>query len=153
MIGSLCFNYCPWKFKSLVQLENHSVSQKLIKKTYQSISESVQLSMKSVCIMFQLLSMNHSCIISLARITHSLTHSISQSINQSINQPNNLKVILYISGIVHENPRIGSDGESEEASGTSDEKSDDVSPVKLRQKHRRFSELVSESFLFSYQFL
>ncbi|XP_014679768.1 PREDICTED: cyclin-dependent kinase 16-like, partial [Priapulus caudatus] len=40
-------------------------------------------------------------------------------------------------GIVHENPRIGSDGESEEASGASDEV---ISPVKLRQKPRRLNE-------------
>ncbi|XP_046405855.1 cyclin-dependent kinase 17-like isoform X3 [Ischnura elegans] len=39
--------------------------------------------------------------------------------------------------VVHENPRIGSDGESEEASGASD---DVTSPVKLRPKNRRFSE-------------
>ncbi|GIY55322.1 hypothetical protein CDAR_65731 [Caerostris darwini] len=37
-------------------------------------------------------------------------------------------------GVVHEDPRIGSDGESEEASGASDEV---VSPVKLRSRHRR----------------
>lgn len=42
--------------------------------------------------------------------------------------------------IVHEIPRIGSDGESEEVSGTSDERDEFVSPVKLRNKHRRFSE-------------
>ncbi|XP_066996526.1 cyclin-dependent kinase 17 isoform X3 [Anabrus simplex] len=40
-------------------------------------------------------------------------------------------------GVVHENPRFGSDGESEEASGTSDEV---TSPVKLRPKNRRLSE-------------
>ncbi|XP_069693438.1 cyclin-dependent kinase 17-like isoform X1 [Periplaneta americana] len=40
-------------------------------------------------------------------------------------------------GVVHENPRIGSDGESEEASGASDEV---TSPVKLRPKNRRLSE-------------
>ncbi|GBO46737.1 Cyclin-dependent kinase 16, partial [Araneus ventricosus] len=40
--------------------------------------------------------------------------------------------------VVHEDPRIGSDGESEEASGASDEV---VSPVKLRLRHRRVSEL------------
>ena len=44
-------------------------------------------------------------------------------------------------GIVHENPRIGSDGESEEVSGASDEKDDMVSPVKLRVRNRRFSEV------------
>lgn len=38
-------------------------------------------------------------------------------------------------GIVHENPRILSDGESEEISGTSSE--DYVSPVKLRNRPRR----------------
>lgn len=41
-------------------------------------------------------------------------------------------------GVVHENPRIGSDGESEEASGASDEV---TSPVKLRPKNRRLSEV------------
>ncbi|GFG40714.1 hypothetical protein Cfor_03398 [Coptotermes formosanus] len=41
-------------------------------------------------------------------------------------------------GVVHENPRIGSDGESEEASGASD---DVISPVKLRPKNRRLSEV------------
>jgi len=40
-------------------------------------------------------------------------------------------------GIVHENPRIGSDGESEEVSGTSDEKDDVISPVKLRVRNNR----------------
>lgn len=40
--------------------------------------------------------------------------------------------------MVHENPRIGSDGESEEASGASDEV---TSPVKLRPKNRRLSEV------------
>lgn len=40
-------------------------------------------------------------------------------------------------GVLHENLRIGSDGESEEASGASD---DVVSPVKLRPKNRRLSE-------------
>lgn len=41
-------------------------------------------------------------------------------------------------GIVHENPRILSDGESEEISGTSSE--DFVSPVKLRNRPRRTNE-------------
>ena len=40
-------------------------------------------------------------------------------------------------GVVHENIRIGSDGESEDVSGTSEEKSDDHhSPVKLRHHPR-----------------
>ncbi|KAG8197888.1 hypothetical protein JTE90_020267 [Oedothorax gibbosus] len=39
--------------------------------------------------------------------------------------------------VVHEDPRVGSDGESEEASGASDEV---VSPVKLRSRHRRVSQ-------------
>lgn len=39
--------------------------------------------------------------------------------------------------VVHEHPRIGSDGESEEASGASDEI---VSPVKLRPRSRRLSQ-------------
>ncbi|XP_046339429.1 cyclin-dependent kinase 17-like isoform X2 [Haliotis rufescens] len=47
-------------------------------------------------------------------------------------------------GIVHENPRIGSDGESEEVSVTSDEKEDVISPVRLRNKQRRFSEEVTK---------
>lgn len=44
--------------------------------------------------------------------------------------------IVHVAGVVHENPRFGSDGESEEASATSDE-----APVKLRTKSRRFSEV------------
>ncbi|XP_065349240.1 cyclin-dependent kinase 17-like isoform X2 [Cloeon dipterum] len=40
-------------------------------------------------------------------------------------------------GVVHENARFGSDGESEEASGASD---DIITPVKLRPKSRRYSE-------------
>ncbi|XP_066996525.1 cyclin-dependent kinase 17 isoform X2 [Anabrus simplex] len=44
-------------------------------------------------------------------------------------------------GVVHENPRFGSDGESEEASGTSDEV---TSPVKLRPKNRRLSEDINK---------
>jgi len=47
-------------------------------------------------------------------------------------------------GIVHENPRIGSDGESEEMSGASDEKDDMVSPVKLRVRPRRPSEDINK---------
>lgn len=46
--------------------------------------------------------------------------------------------LLVCLGVVHENPRMGSDGESEEASGASD---DIVSPVKLRPKNRRLSEV------------
>ena len=49
--------------------------------------------------------------------------------------------VCFFTGIVHENPRIGSDGESEEVSGASDEKDDMVSPVKLRLRQRRFSEV------------
>ncbi len=48
---------------------------------------------------------------------------------------------VYVVGIVHENPRIGSDGESEEVSGASDEKDDMMSPVKLRMRTRRYSEV------------
>ncbi|XP_077981972.1 cyclin-dependent kinase 17-like isoform X2 [Glandiceps talaboti] len=44
-------------------------------------------------------------------------------------------------GIVHENPRIGSDGESDQASGTSDEV---YSPVKIRHKNRRLQRRLSE---------
>ncbi|XP_050414094.1 cyclin-dependent kinase 17 isoform X2 [Patella vulgata] len=47
-------------------------------------------------------------------------------------------------GIVHEIPRIGSDGESEEVSGTSDEKDDNISPVKRRNKNRRINEEVTK---------
>ena len=50
-------------------------------------------------------------------------------------------------GVIHENRRMGSDGESEEISGTSDEKDDVISPVKLRAKHPRFS-AVSRRFNF-----
>jgi len=42
-------------------------------------------------------------------------------------------------GVVHEVPRIGSDGESEEASGASDEVTSPVN-VKLRQKNRRITQ-------------
>ena len=44
-----------------------------------------------------------------------------------------------ISGVLHEHPRIGSDGESEEVSLASDP--DVTSPVKMRQKNRRLSEV------------
>jgi len=51
------------------------------------------------------------------------------------------KYILFV-GVVHENTRIGSDGESEDVSGTSDEKDYQHSPVKLRQpRHRRTNEV------------
>ncbi|KAK6175961.1 hypothetical protein SNE40_014333 [Patella caerulea] len=50
-------------------------------------------------------------------------------------------------GIVHEIPRIGSDGESEEVSGTSDEKDDNISPVKRRNKNRRINEVRSPTQL------
>ncbi|KAL5015295.1 hypothetical protein ScPMuIL_009565, partial [Solemya velum] len=46
--------------------------------------------------------------------------------------------------IVHENAHIGSDGESEDVSGTSDEKDDVISPVRLRVRQRRFSEEVTK---------
>ena len=55
-----------------------------------------------------------------------------------------LNFSVYISGVVHEHPRLGSDGESEEGSGTSDDVG--VSPceattengqVKMRQKTTR----------------
>lgn len=42
-------------------------------------------------------------------------------------------------GVLHEHPRIGSDGESEEVSLASDP--DVTSPVKMRQKNRRLSEV------------
>lgn len=41
--------------------------------------------------------------------------------------------MFFDAGVVHEHPHIGSDGESEEASGASDEV---VSPVKLRVGYR-----------------
>jgi len=47
-------------------------------------------------------------------------------------------VFEYI-GVLHEHPRIGSDGESEEVSLASDP--DVTSPVKMRQKNRRLSEV------------
>jgi len=53
----------------------------------------------------------------------------------------NLPFFFVSSGIVHENPRITSDGESEEISGTSSEREDVVSPVKLRQRQRRYSQV------------
>lgn len=53
----------------------------------------------------------------------------------------NTCVLCWSSGIVHENPQIGSDGESEGQSATSDEKDDTISPVKLRVRPRRFSEV------------
>uniref|UniRef100_A0A023GBR0 cyclin-dependent kinase n=1 Tax=Amblyomma triste TaxID=251400 RepID=A0A023GBR0_AMBTT len=45
-----------------------------------------------------------------------------------------------LTGVVHEHPRIGSDGESEEASGASDEV---ISPVRLRPKTNTTAEPVS----------
>ncbi|CAD5115689.1 DgyrCDS4640 [Dimorphilus gyrociliatus] len=57
--------------------------------------------------------------------------------------PVQLYSYFSIAGIVHENPKIGSDGESEEVSGTSDDK-DDSSPVKLRYRQRRFSEDINK---------
>ena len=44
-------------------------------------------------------------------------------------------------GVLHEHPRIGSDGESEEVSLASDP--DVTSPVKMRQKNRRLSEVIN----------
>ena len=54
------------------------------------------------------------------------------------------KCDVNFAGIVHENPRIGSDGESEEVSGASDEKDDAISPVKYRHRPRRSSEVMSK---------
>jgi len=48
-------------------------------------------------------------------------------------------VVVIISGVLHEHPRIGSDGESEEVSLASDP--DVTSPVKMRHKNRRTSEV------------
>lgn len=42
-------------------------------------------------------------------------------------------------GVVHEYPRLASDGDSEEASFASDERDDVISPVKVRMRQRRFS--------------
>ena len=39
--------------------------------------------------------------------------------------------VLCVAGVVHENPRIGSDGESEEISAGSVDTDDAFSPVKL----------------------
>lgn len=61
----------------------------------------------------------------------------------------NLPTVSLIPGVVHENPRIGSDGESEDISGTSDEK-DEISPVKLRGRPR-YNE-VSSIFFFSVKY-
>lgn len=44
-------------------------------------------------------------------------------------------------GVLHEHPRIGSDGESEEVSLASDP--DVTSPVKMRPKNRRLSEVIN----------
>lgn len=57
---------------------------------------------------------------------------ILKPINKSRNQTTRF---MSFSGVVPENPRIGSDGESEEVS-------DEVtSPVKLRPRNRRLSEV------------
>ena len=50
-------------------------------------------------------------------------------------------ILLCVAGVVHENPRIGSDGESEEISAGSVDTDDAFSPVKLRNRQRRFSEV------------
>ena len=61
---------------------------------------------------------------------------------------------LCIPGVVHENPRIGSDGESEEISAGSVDADDAFSPVKLRvNRQRRFSEVsTSDLFVHAEQF-
>ncbi|XP_046440413.1 cyclin-dependent kinase 17-like isoform X2 [Daphnia pulex] len=51
---------------------------------------------------------------------------------------NNNTTRSFTLGVLHEHPRIGSDGESEEVSLASDP--DVTSPVKMRQKNRRLSE-------------
>ena len=54
-----------------------------------------------------------------------------------------LTLCFVLTGVVHEVPAIGSDGESEEASGASDEVTSPVN-VKLRQnKNRRITQEVS----------
>ncbi|ELU12112.1 hypothetical protein CAPTEDRAFT_175804 [Capitella teleta] len=50
---------------------------------------------------------------------------------------NPLNNMMMSASVVHENVRIGSDGESEEVSGASDDKDDHITPVKLRQRPRR----------------
>jgi hypothetical protein len=56
-------------------------------------------------------------------------------------------IFLSVSaGVLHEHPRIGSDGESEEVSLASDP--DVTSPVKMRQKNRRLSEVCFFFFFF-----
>ena len=52
-------------------------------------------------------------------------------------------------GVLHEHPRIGSDGESEEVSLASDP--DVTSPVKMRQKNRRLSEVRRGKCSFCYK--
>ena len=47
--------------------------------------------------------------------------------------------VVVDTGVLHEHPRIGSDGESEEVSLASDP--DVTSPVKMRHKNRRTSEV------------
>jgi hypothetical protein len=49
--------------------------------------------------------------------------------------------LIFLLGVLHEHPRIGSDGESEEVSLASDP--DVTSPVKMRQKNRRLSEVIN----------
>ena len=47
-------------------------------------------------------------------------------------------LFVDVTGVVHTgHPRIGSDGESEDASGASDDKDDFISPVRMRNKNRR----------------
>ena len=57
----------------------------------------------------------------------------------TVNTPNiNAGMFLVVGRISFQ---LGSDGESEEASGNSEDK--ELSPVKLRSRHRRFSEMAS----------
>lgn len=51
---------------------------------------------------------------------------------------------LQHNGVVHENPRIGLDGEGEDVQGDPEEKGDIIAPVRLRKGQRRLSEEVTK---------
>ncbi|KAK3605818.1 hypothetical protein CHS0354_002436 [Potamilus streckersoni] len=75
-----------------------------------------------------------------------LDESLSEMAEQlSVEDTNGIKE--NGAGLIHENSRIhieiGSDGESEDTSGNSDDKTDYVSPVRMRNR-RRFSEEVTK---------
>ncbi|XP_064607239.1 cyclin-dependent kinase 17-like [Liolophura sinensis] len=77
------------------------------------------------------------------RGSHAINESLSELAEQ-LSVEENGEIKENGAGIVHENPQIGSDGESEGQSATSDEKDDTISPVKLRVRPRRFSEEVTK---------